>query len=538
MFQLKQGKILIKIILSIMCVALLSFSCLYFVNKERKDAEPQGVSTYNISSEEDLLVAARAMAVNSQDDATIELYADLDMTGYDFHPIGMMCTMEDGNITEFYGCSVYLGTFYGNGHTIRNLTINYYPDYTVTPPVEREMTNYLGLFACFAGECYGVRLENMTINSDPTYYYHKQSPYGWLYEDCYCGAIAGCARYDSVIEGCVVDGFTVNDFNTHEYSTCGGLVGDVVISQFYEEQNYITITNCYLSNFDVSGIPSERVAQISYDIAGKTIANECLVKQSSYSLFKSSNSSTNRCYSTLNTSRNALEGLDGWYVPPSTEFNDGWPYPYDPWFYEFIEFGSAYLDINGDVNESTYNSDEDYDKYDLEITLPFIYLYFSSTGEEELIGPEILLNKEDGSFFGTDVTLTPPSKDYEFLRWKFLGDMDAFGDAYDGMYLFYKAEYKSQKVILTFGSITQNGQTVKPTVETYEISPNSIVDITYNYSTQKVEVKTGSYVITTYALTSTHFKKYYCKPQTINVATAATSITPTIELKSYGVQVK
>lgn len=113
-----------------------------------------------------------------------QLANDIDMSKYyNFEPIG---NENDGAFT---------GSFDGNGHTIKNLPLDY------------DTYKYVGLFGYLDGPVYNVTLENVDV---------KSSRYG--------GGIAGYADTNGTIRNCAVSG-TVTVKNSYFSTYSGGIVG-------------------------------------------------------------------------------------------------------------------------------------------------------------------------------------------------------------------------------------------------------------------------------------------------------------------------
>ena len=113
-----------------------------------------------------------------------QLANDIDMSKYyNFEPIG---NENDGAFT---------GSFDGNGHTIKNLPLDY------------DTYKYVGLFGYLDGPVYNVTLENVDV---------KSSRYG--------GGIAGYADTNGTIRNCAVSG-TVQVDNSYFSTYGGGIVG-------------------------------------------------------------------------------------------------------------------------------------------------------------------------------------------------------------------------------------------------------------------------------------------------------------------------
>lgn len=135
-----------------------------------------------------------ADAVNNGDyigiaDVTVELGGDIDMSGCDWTPIGV-----DEN-------RYFSGTFEGNGHTIRNLTIT------------KNATGYFGLFGYTTATIQNVNLTGSLTNT------YTDS----MYVPSIVGAIAGYLL-GGTIRNCTTD-FTITSENNMMRSYTGGIVG-------------------------------------------------------------------------------------------------------------------------------------------------------------------------------------------------------------------------------------------------------------------------------------------------------------------------
>ncbi len=128
---------------------------------------------------------------------SFRLDADLDLRDLDWTPID------------------FSGTFDGNGHTLLNLTVNKVSETKVTfwdgnndPYFETRLSGFFGYLQ-------NAEIKNLTllgVNMDLT-----------VYEDCFIGAIAGCAE-DSEIENCSVSGI-LSLRATAKAEGVGGIVG-------------------------------------------------------------------------------------------------------------------------------------------------------------------------------------------------------------------------------------------------------------------------------------------------------------------------
>ena len=159
--------------------------------------------TYYIGTKEDLIRLAEL--VNAGEDTTGSVFildGDIDMSGVDFAPIG------DGSQAG----AVFRGDFYGNGHTISNLTIN------------NTTTDRTGLFGVLDGaHIQDLAIVNANVKGNGS-------------NTSYVGILASKVYDDAVIENVYTTGSVSNGFDV------GGLVGS----------NSGTITKSY-STATVSG---------------------------------------------------------------------------------------------------------------------------------------------------------------------------------------------------------------------------------------------------------------------------------------------
>ncbi len=173
------------------------------------------LADYTISSVDDLIKFREDVeSVNSKyKNATISLVNDLDLGGINWDPIG----------DSAYNGAKFTGTFYGNGHSIKNLTI--------TGGQDGIGTEYLGLFSCLDGTVMDLIIENPNITG--THFLGAVA--GYSYEDLY---LRGCTVKGGSIEAKVVTvAGTQNTYNDGD--DVGGLVGYI--------NGGATIRNCEVS---------------------------------------------------------------------------------------------------------------------------------------------------------------------------------------------------------------------------------------------------------------------------------------------------
>lgn len=157
-----------------------------------------------------------AASVNNGDyagitDVTVELGADIDMSGYDWTPIGI-----DGN-------HYFSGTFEGNGCTISNLTIT------------KDTTGYFGLLGITDATIQNVNLTGSLTNtiSDAS--------------GSYVGAVAGYI-IGGAIRNCSTSDFTIT--SSSDDLTLGQAVGGIVgVAESTQVENCVSGTDITL-NFE------------------------------------------------------------------------------------------------------------------------------------------------------------------------------------------------------------------------------------------------------------------------------------------------
>ena len=186
----------------------------YTVTVNRNEAVPQYLA---ISTAEELMDFAAKIndgtyIVDATVDMLVELTADIDMSGYDWVPIGI-------SVTQYFA-----GTFDGNDHTISNLKMSN----------DKAYGNYLGLFGVTEADIRDVHVTGEFLDrSNGTSYY-------------YFGPIVGFTN-GSVI-GCTTD-FTVHgeDGKLRGYPV-GGVVGYI----YGPDETPLKLENC-VSYTNVSG---------------------------------------------------------------------------------------------------------------------------------------------------------------------------------------------------------------------------------------------------------------------------------------------
>ncbi len=160
---------------------------------------------------------------------TVSLDADLDLSGMNWNvPIGTAITYEpDDNTLSFTSGNPFKGTFEGNGHTIKGLTM-----------VDVSVGGYGGgLF----GYCYGAEIQNLNLTNVHIDSEVSCSPVAsFMFWDCkvenvyvsgtskgnWSAGIASYAQYGLLVENCNIDmDFTMSNYGQYNYIRVGGVVG-------------------------------------------------------------------------------------------------------------------------------------------------------------------------------------------------------------------------------------------------------------------------------------------------------------------------
>ncbi len=187
-------------------------------------------SPYLISNASELALMAKNTNEGSGEGNYYELVADIDLSGYEWDPIGNNSFSDEGGYVQTYE-NVFSGHFDGNHYTVRNMSIQYADD----------TKYYYGLFgACDSGVIENLNLDNVTIHIDSV-------NAGWQAEngmgsEMYIGCIAGEVmafageENDPVItlNNCSVTNADIN-VKTAMSVTVGGIVGGM---------NYAGVENC------------------------------------------------------------------------------------------------------------------------------------------------------------------------------------------------------------------------------------------------------------------------------------------------------
>lgn len=200
--------------------------------------------TYQLSSVEGLKWFADQ--VNSQRNTfggkTVELTADMDLAGIAWTPVG-----NDGDV-------IFAGTFDGNGHTIKNLTVT--DSRTTADDNTVNNVKGVGFFGWLNGSVNDVKFENASVSG-----YHN------------VGVLAGYQQFGQ-IKGVTVENSTVT--GTHiGANLCGDKVGGLVGVSYNVNYNdasatYVDIINCKVNNTTVKGgRDTGKIAGAAVELTGK-----------------------------------------------------------------------------------------------------------------------------------------------------------------------------------------------------------------------------------------------------------------------------
>ena len=221
-------------------------------------------------------------AINSNLSGSYVLTADIDLAGIEWTPIGafVMGGGEEGEVPDM--TAAFTGTFDGQGHTIRNLTINQPEGWA------------LGLFGCAANAQIGnFTLENASVDGSVMtadvvgYAYcstiHDVTLAGgkvtahWteMSEEGMYGGIAG-ACLGSLINGCDVQAdITIPDGTANAGLVGGGLQMTSVVD--CKATGSVTAgNNCYgIGGISGCGFTSEQFTNNTAENVALTVGNDC-----------------------------------------------------------------------------------------------------------------------------------------------------------------------------------------------------------------------------------------------------------------------
>lgn len=176
-----------------------------------------------------ITTAEQLQAISNDMAGEYELGCDIDLAGINWKPLGVSETQTDYSPTQFSG------TFNGNGHTIKNLTIE---------KTTNDTYNLVGLFGRISGT-----IQNLVIKDANITVYGSNPCVGVL-----CGAI-----YDStpIISKVSVSGNinVTHTYNSSQYSAVG--VGGFIGSAMNHISDETQITDC-ISNVNISITGNDR----------------------------------------------------------------------------------------------------------------------------------------------------------------------------------------------------------------------------------------------------------------------------------------
>jgi len=166
-----------------------------------------------------------------------------------FEPIHYSPDSYSPDNSYYYAGWCFFGTFDGNGHIIKNMTVN----------LTREGVPYAGLFGRNKGNIRNIGIVYSSISIGPEFAWH--SFVGGIVGDCLSGDISNCYNGVGIIS------VRKNSYEGHSY--VGGIAGTVGIGN-----DVIDIKNCYntcdifYSNTNSDNYSVSRVGGIAGTIAG------------------------------------------------------------------------------------------------------------------------------------------------------------------------------------------------------------------------------------------------------------------------------
>lgn len=268
------------------------------------DSEFEGEGTeespYIISNSDDLIRLSELSNVAATADYATKYYKltdDIDLSGNSFKPISYGTSMYTKE------ASTFTGTFDGNGHIIKNLTM--------TEAISAYGATYgvIGLLGS-KGVIKNLGVENVMIN-------------GGNAERLCIGGIVGSIFNEVSIDNCYVNGMSVSATSTTQNIYVAGIAGRT-ISQTG------TITNCYSTNLNYSLVAK---GDNKAGILGSCGANGYSAENcyTTYALIQGNVSATNsymsvsNCYTVVEPTDVMASDLGSAFKENQTVKNDGFP---------------------------------------------------------------------------------------------------------------------------------------------------------------------------------------------------------------------
>ena len=537
MFKFKQGKKLIISLISLMLAVLAVFLCCYFVPKytnRNENGLPQSgtVADYDEMDGDSVCDFATGRITSIEDDRyknykffSISNYEELlnfsVSVAYGCTFQGKIVYLEENidscapgprqyanwqpigasmNTYAYHGAKAFEGTFDGNYKTIKNLSCRI--DSFSAASLE---SIKMGLFSYTHNAIIkNVRLQNMSLKN-------YNSDFCGFYMSAFVGIAEGFVQF----EECLVDNIVLNLQDGAKDVYFGGFIGyfNTTVAS-----GSCSITNSMISNLTVNGSDYKEIKTIcsksnvnwflgvSTNYSFKTIIiKNCNdfgnVKEYDSELFKIGDNivykDRDECILELK------EKEDMWYIPPTNEFNGGWPY-----LKAFIEFNywTFTPGENGKINDST-------DSVVIEIPNTIDISSLVSINHHLFYGTEILAEGNDG---------------YKFKDWT---------NSEDGKTFTANFELKPFKIYIDPTSITYNGRTytVQP-IEIYGTGDRYLIgevdlddEIVLNYYAQRdgswqigvfIEKSDGSNIVSGFSHSANKdtWKVHYLKSFIINTA--------------------
>lgn len=285
-----------------------------YSNTEFEISDPNGLINFSIS------VAYGLDFTNK----TVSLTNDIDYgaSGMNWQPIGASM-----NGTTYNGKKSFNGTFNGNGYTISNLTCN------VEQCMVGESEICLGLFAS---------LNNATISSVRVHNSCYKT-YNSNIASFQVGGIAGAVEGGNVIiSNCMIDSIKLES-NPNAAWTYFGSISSKLIPLGAEVN--LTIRDCLVQNvsykeggridFGATVACASNWHQVGYTdpkVSFERIELRNVPQNWSYFCSEAENNGSlisngiETIYNAKSMAATSLKNNNLWHIPPTDEFNDGWPY--------------------------------------------------------------------------------------------------------------------------------------------------------------------------------------------------------------------
>jgi len=529
--KIKNAKRIISIMLAFALTLVFAISIVHIVEKNKTKNNPNvEVSAFSGAGTEDnpyLIQSVNDLKTffnntSSYTTGYYKLTRDLDCSGVSFN-------------NKLYGDSIFKGTFDGDGYIISNL--EGFNCVAMSDGYPR------GLFAAIRGATIkNLGLVNCSLTTD------EKGSSGAESNACEVGVIVASAD-GGTIENCMVKNFTLKNTytpNWNDWFDAKWKIAGIVAS------GTATIKNCYVEKLIYqrpnAGDKADQMQVVANYIARDAAsATNCVIRVNggvSHTAGTFTGTTSNIVSSNVTTdgfanlSAKDELGKEGstWYY--YSQYNDGWPA-----LRIFIDWHAVFLDYN----EYTQFSDSEIYIPTQKIIINGVSYTWSETDPYKsytltpnpdkaifVYGQEVKATADNACTI-TNYTLKPD------VTGRFVGS----GSNTRYEYTFYgwkiEANYEMKTYTLTFSNATgTSGDTISPSGTSYTVQHGTTISASHTSGegpfilTYTVTPPTGSSFSVTYSIPT---KYRLTSAGTVSTITGATTITPSVAIKTYTVKI-